>query len=263
MTSKLDEALNGKKKATRNIIKEVFIMKNMDSELLNYIAKVTQRPLNEQLAFFNENVDLHPVEMISCVRALAEATVSYLFFSVAKTNQIPGPYWCLIFKSNEYRCFSDECDKNKRRGHAYPENYQKMWKANQLLKTVVPETFIAEANSVKKLGNMVLHNNPRLATMDLPREARKCLDSYEYLLSEVNRVVSSAHKGDRPGTGNRNGRNDVASGDIDHFSKARVKEVKDSFSSFDINKWFAGVQAELAMERAKTQEDYDIEDENY
>lgn len=247
-------------------------MANLDKELLNYIAKATHSPLDAQIAFFNENVDKCPKEMISCVRGLAEATVSYLYFSAAKTNTIPGPYWCLIFKSNEFRVFKDQCDRNKRKGYPYPDDYQKMWEANQLLKAFVTDTFFFEANSVRILGNKVLHNNPDIAQMDIPREARKCLDSYNYLLSEVNRVVSANHVGTGTGSGsdanaragNRAGHIDIVSGGSEHFSQTAVTEEKGSFSSFDVKKWFAGVQAELARERAKTQEDYDMEDdENY
>lgn len=229
-------------------------MENMNRELLDYIAEVTSSPLDAQLSFFNENVDKHPKEMISCVRGLAEATVTYLYYVTAGTNAIPGPYWCLIFKSNEYRCFADECDKNKKKGYTYPMDYQKMWEANQLLKSTVPDTFIEEANSVKKLGNMVLHNNPKLANLDLPREAKKCLDSYHYILSEVNGIVNKKAKPDRKPDPNP---------EADHFPKNVVSEDKKKFATFDVKKWFAGVQAELARERAKTQEDYDAEDDNF
>ena len=246
-------------------------MAEMDRELLNYIAKVTRSPLDDQISFFNENVDKHPDKMIGCVRGLAEATITYLYYETANVDTIPGPYWCLVFKSNDFKCFANECDKNKKKGRAYPENYEKMWEANQLLKTVVPETFIFEANSVKKLGNMVLHNSPELKNLDLVREAKKCLDSYNYLLSEVNRVVSAKHGNAGSGTGNGSGYGGGASTSSrkverpeanagDHFPKNSAKEDK---GGFDIKKWFAGVQADLARERAKTQEDYDMEDDNY
>ena len=245
-------------------------MTGLNQGLLEHIAKRTQEPLDAQIAFFDQTVNTNPTKMISGIRALAEATVEYLYFYTAKTNSIPGPYWCLIFKSNEFRFFSDEFDKNKKKGRAYPEDYQKMWEANQLLKTAIPDTFIFEANSVKKLGNMVLHNNPQLANMDLPREARKCLDSYKYLLSEVNRVVSAGHTGNNAGsragntTVNGGSNINIDSGNEDHFPKTSVSEGKGDFSNSDVKKWFAGVQAELARERAKTQEDYDMEDdENY
>lgn len=241
-------------------------MAEIDRELLNYIANVTRSPLDEQISFFNENVDKYPDQMISCVRGLAEATVTYLYYTAAKTNTMPGPYWCLIFKSNDYKCFANECDKNKKRGRAYPEDYEKMWEANQLLKTIVPETFIFEANSVKRIGNMVLHNNQQLANSDLPREARKCLDSYNYLLSEVNRVVSSMHGGAPAGTfggtatGTSAGTPRVERAESNGYEHTPKKPAKEDKGGFDVKKWFAGVQADLARERAKTQEDYDMED---
>lgn len=242
-------------------------MDKLDRELLNYIAKATNRSLDEHIAFFKENVDKNPKEMICCVRGLAEETVKYLYFFIANTNTIPGPYWCLIFNNNEFKKFSNVCDENKEKKYPYPDDYQKMWEANQLLKKTIPETFIDEANSIKKLGNMASHNNPQLAQMDLKREAEKCLDSYMYLLSEVNRIVTSKNNGGGTGLsfGTRNSETSVNSrvGGYGHLTKKTVNKEKGDFASFDVKKWFAGVQAELAKERAKTQEDYDMENKNY
>ena len=245
-------------------------MDNLDRGLLNYIAKKTQSPLDAQIAFFNENVDKRPKEMIGCVRSLAEATVEYLYFFTTGASTIPGPYWGLVFKSNEYNVFVNACDKCKKKGYAYPTDYDKMWAANQLLKDKVSETFIVEANSVKKLGNMVIHNKRELANLDLPREARKCLDSYNYLLSEVNRLVSAGCTGTETGrkmaspAAATDGHINRTSGNEEHFPQTSATEEKGSSSTFDVKKWFAGVQAELARERTKTQEDYDMEDnENF
>ena len=222
-------------------------MLTVNEGLGKYIEAETGNKLSEHERFYEANVGVSPLNVLYPTRTLAETVVGYLYLRLSGAGEVPQPYWCLIFRPDDYAKFETACAAAKAKGRPAPRDYREAWEARRVIRECpgVTDTFFEEANQVRRLGNKRNHEAKALSGSDPRRTAEKCWASCVYLLGVTDEVTKEPCKGQEKAPHEPMGQA------APHRVEAAAPRSAEALLS--------GLLSALALERSKTASDYDSE----